>query len=219
MLLCCRVLCMTVSSIFDVVNGPEGNSGQALKIFWTCHTLEVYVVFFVLWDKQRMTSDMMSSEGNIILYLVPQWQLFVNDKRTLSIRTNILFYKLLWLMIMFLNMDYKHQKQSCALLWCLLLHRPLTDNRFYLGEGIIDMLLWWMSLICCRVEQCELKHNSLPEGEWDHVTIKLKILWSHQKAIMSEFIWWSFAANTRWCFNFKVESDEMNQMVSCAYSH
>lgn len=42
---------------------------------------------------------------------------------------------------MFLNMDYKHQKQSCALLWCLLLHRPLTDNRFYLSEGIIDMLL------------------------------------------------------------------------------
>lgn len=77
-------------------------------------------------------------------------------------------------MIMFLNMEYKHQKQSCALLWYLLLHRPLTDNRFYLSEGIIDMLLWWMSLICCRVEQCELKHNSLPEGEWDHVTIKLK---------------------------------------------
>ncbi len=51
-------------------------AGSLLKYY----TVNVDVVCFGLWDKHRMTADMMSSEGNIVFVPVaPQLQLFVND--------------------------------------------------------------------------------------------------------------------------------------------
>lgn len=82
---------------FDVFNGPEVYSWQALKIFWTHCTVKVEVVCFGLWDKQRMTSDLMSSEGNVFLYVLPLscsclW-MTAQKGFFFSTRTNILFCK------------------------------------------------------------------------------------------------------------------------------